>query len=86
MQSIGVVLRHYAQTKNKDTATLRPYFWLEARARPPAGGAVVGSDCHRQSFTTDPSSPFGIIIHKTKNRASNDTLFLFWWGLQGSNL
>ena len=57
MQSIGVVLRHYAQTKNKDTATLRPYFWLEARARPPAGGAVVGSDCHRQSFTTDPSNP-----------------------------
>ncbi len=24
---------------------------------PPAGGAVVGSDCHRQSFTTDPSNP-----------------------------
>jgi len=25
---------------------------------PPAGGAVVGSDCHRQSFTPNPSSPF----------------------------
>jgi len=28
---------------------------------PPAGGAVVGSDCHWQSFTPDPSSPVPLL-------------------------
>ena len=34
-------------------------FGGDYRARSPAGEAVVGSDCPRQSFNTDPSSPFG---------------------------
>jgi len=32
-------------------------FGLSERTCPSADGAVVGSDCHRQSFTSDPSSP-----------------------------
>jgi len=33
------------------------FLGADDRTCPPAGGAVVGSDCHWQSFTTDPSSP-----------------------------
>ena len=34
--------------------------------RPSADGAVVGSDCHRQSFTTDPSNPSAKLYTKRK--------------------
>jgi hypothetical protein len=42
---------------------------------PLASGAVIGSDCHRQSFTTEPSSP---VPSKQKTVLLDG--FLFWCG------
>ena len=40
--------------------------------RPPAGGAVVGSDCPGQSFTIDPSNPVSNIKRsKVENHSAS---------------
>jgi len=51
------------------------YFGASDGTCPPAGGAVVGSDCHWQSFTPDPSSP-ALLLNKKKDTQKD--VFIFW--------
>ncbi len=54
------------------------------RTCPPAGGAVVGSGCHRQPFTTDPSSP-SKSSQKTKKQHAYACCFFTWQGQKDLN-
>ncbi len=53
--------------KTEDTQKDVFYFGASDGTCPPAGGAVVGSDCHWQSFTPDPSSPSISLNKKTRD-------------------
>ena len=70
-------LRRCFRIKNRVLIKSTLFFGADERTCPPAGGAVVGSDCHRQSFTTNPSSPHFISV-KLKNIEYPQRILYFW--------